>query len=121
MGRHPLIRVRDPRGDLLKDARYRAKRAGVPCTITKDDIVIPDVCPVFGIPIAKTEGRASDSSPSLDRVIPSQGYVRGNIVVVSLKANRIKSDSSVEELRQLVDFYELNTPQPVRRWQRNPA
>jgi hypothetical protein len=46
--------------------------------------------------------------------------VPGNIVVVSLKANRIKSDATLDELRQLVDFYELKTPRP-KRWRRNPA
>lgn len=83
--------------------------------------MVPEVCPVFGTTLVKSTGRATDASPSLDRKVPLDGYVPGNVVVVSLKANRIKSDSSLEELRQLVDFYELNMPQRPKRWRRNPA
>jgi hypothetical protein len=39
------------------------------------------------------------SSPSLDKIIPSRGYVKGNVMVVSSKANLMKSDASVTELR----------------------
>jgi hypothetical protein len=111
----------DPRAKLLKDARHRASKQGVPFDLTVDDIVIPDTCPVLGIPLFKSAGRATDNSPSLDKIIPAAGYVRGNIVVVSLKANRMKSDGTLEDLRALVDFYELITPGHHRRWRRNPA
>lgn len=40
-----------------------------------------------------------DDSYSLDRIDSSRGYVKGNIWVISLRANRIKNDSTVEELR----------------------
>ena len=34
---------------MLKNAQYRAKRDGLPCTITLSDIKIPEFCPVLGI------------------------------------------------------------------------
>jgi hypothetical protein len=91
---------------LLSAARSRAKRLGLPFDLTEKDIVVPDVCPVLGIPLAVQEGRSTPNSPSLDRIIPSLGYVRGNVVVVSHRANTIKSDACVEELRRVLDFYE---------------
>lgn len=40
--------------------------------------------------------------PSLDKIIPKLGYVKGNVWVVSNKANRIKSNATIEELELLV-------------------
>lgn len=47
-----------------------------------------------------------DDSYSLDRIDSSRGYVKGNIWVISLRANRIKNDSTVEELRLIADKVE---------------
>jgi hypothetical protein len=52
------------------------------------------------------ENGRTPSSPSLDRIVPSLGYVPGNVVVVSWKVNRIKCDASVDDLRKIADFYE---------------
>jgi hypothetical protein len=48
---------------------------------------------------------AGDASPELDRIVPSLGYVKGNVLVVSRRANRIKTDATVEELQQVASFY----------------
>lgn len=74
---------------------------------------------MFQQPLALGSG-LSDMSPSLDRLIPSKGYVKGNVVVVSWRANRLKNNASLADLRALVDFYELVLPSP-KRWQRSPA
>ena len=84
---------------LLNSARYRAKRDGIPFDLTLEDIVIPEVCPVLGIPLHHNTSRGtSDNSPTLDKIIPELGYVRGNIAVMSAKANRIKSNASLADL-----------------------
>ena len=49
---------------------------------------------------------ATEGSPSVDRIDPNGGYVRGNIVVVSWRANRLKGNAMVNELRAIADFYE---------------
>lgn len=94
---------------MLSNARTRAKRAGVPCTITAGDIIVPSHCPILGIPLARRLGRKGgcDQSPSLDRIVPELGYVPGNIVVVSRRANRIKNDATIEELAAIADFYAI--------------
>jgi hypothetical protein len=39
---------------LLLSAKHRSIKKGVPCTIIEEDIHIPAVCPVLGIPIEKS-------------------------------------------------------------------
>ncbi len=91
---------------MVRTAKARATKAGVPFSLTPDDITIPSECPVFGIPIIVGASRASDNSPSLDRVVPRFGYVPGNVLVISNRANRIKNDATPTELRQVADFFE---------------
>lgn len=94
-------RRRNPERELLQSARQRAKRAGLPFDLTIDDINIPAVCPVLGTPLVKGEGYMSGASPSLDKIVPSRGYVRGNVSVISMRANRLKSDATADELARL--------------------
>ena len=66
------------------------------------DIVIPDVCPVLGIKLDCAAGLKADALPSLDRIDSSKGYIKGNVWVISWRANQLKRDSSLGELRMLV-------------------
>lgn len=92
---------------MLQNARSRAKAAEVPFTITVDDITIPTHCPILGLPLAQKLGKKGGGpcSPSLDRVRPDRGYTAGNIIVISNRANRLKSDATIEELRDIASFY----------------
>lgn len=101
-----LRRRQKPEFDLLKSAKARAAKCGIPFRLSVHDISIPEVCPVLGIPITVGDGQCHAGSPSLDRIIPELGYVRGNVVVVSFRANTIKSDASTEELRKVYEFYD---------------
>lgn len=90
---------------LWRNARRRAINKGLVFEITEDDIIIPDVCPVFGIPIEVSAVGRTDGSPSLDRIRPERGYTKDNIVIVSWRANNIKKNASLWELEKLVEFY----------------
>lgn len=95
---------------LFNSAKQRAKRLKVLFDLTLDDIIIPEVCPVFGQPFKwGIEFGKNDYSPSLDRIIPEKGYVKGNVVVISWLANRLKSDATLEQLKQICTYYESNT------------
>lgn len=85
----------NPKKYLLKYAKARATKKGLPFTITEDDIVIPTHCPLLGVPL---EFGHSRYCPSIDRVIPELGYVPTNIRIMSLAANKFKSDMSPDEL-----------------------
>jgi len=83
---------------------------GLPFDITPEDIVIPALCPVLGIPLLVGGGTGfHNSSPSLDRTDNARGYVKGNVQVISLRANRIKCDSTVDEMRKLLAYMEKIT------------
>lgn len=91
--------------DLLRWAKGRAKAKGIPVDITEADIRIPSVCPVLGIPLFKGTGKLTDNSPTLDRIDSTGGYTKDNVLVVSARANRIKSDATIEELLKVAIFY----------------
>jgi hypothetical protein len=83
---------------LFKVTKKRAKKFNIPFNITIDDIVIPEFCPIFKIPIFRNDLHQSNNSPSLDKIIPELGYIKGNVWIISMRANRIKSDLSKDEL-----------------------
>lgn len=68
---------------------------------------LPDACPVLGIKLdySLNKGSRADNSPSIDQIIAGNGYELGNTMVISWRANRIKNDSTVEELKKLSGFY----------------
>src|SRR3990167_3712213 len=92
---------------MFRNARNRAKERGIEFDLTYADVVIPPLCPVFGVPFELDfeTGRMSRYAPSLDRIDNTKGYVRGNIIVVSLRANQIKNDATVDEIQATADFY----------------
>lgn len=96
---------RNPRTALFKAAKSRAHRYGLEFSIDPSDIQIPEVCPVLGIPLIPLSGKFASNSPSIDRIDNSQGYIKGNIVVVSFRANGLKRDATPDELQKLADFY----------------
>ena len=83
---------------IYHSAKARAKQKNLPFTLTLSDISIPAVCPILGIPLQVNAKHMRDSSPTLDRIYPEKGYIPGNVVVVSLRANRIKSDCTPDDL-----------------------
>lgn len=84
---------------MCRNARYRAKQRGLPFDLVAEEIVVPTVCPLLGIPLRIDNcGQPAPDSPSLDRIDPRLGYVRGNVQVISYKANTMKQDATPAEL-----------------------
>lgn len=84
-------------GAMLYHAKRRSLKLGVPFDITVFDVVVPDRCPYLDIPIFRMGSKQTASSPSLDRIDPSLGYVKGNVQVISYRANAIKHDATFDE------------------------
>lgn len=78
---------------------------GLPFNITKNDIEVPELCPALGIPLARARGAVSPNSPSLDRIVPELGYTRGNVAVISVRANAIKQNATPQELEAVASWY----------------
>lgn len=81
-----------------------AEDANVPFDLTLDDLVIPKECPIFHIPLTVGTGVRNHNTPSVDRIIPRLGYVKGNVQIISWKANRMKNDGSFEDLIALGEW-----------------
>ena len=95
----------------IKDAKVRAKFKKLPFNITEDYVksITPSdmICPALGIQmkVGQTVKESKVSAPSLDRLIPKLGYVKGNIIIVSNRANTLKRDATPEELMKVAKFY----------------
>ena len=88
---------------MLARAKSRAKKNNLPFNLELDDIAIPDTCPLLGIKIESNNFRNSPNNPSLDKIIPEKGYIKGNVWVISNRANTLKNDASIQELELLVE------------------
>jgi hypothetical protein len=94
-------RLRNPEAYLCTIAKHRAKKKGLDFNITKGDFKVPPFCPILGIPLEfhfDGSNGGKPNSPSLDRIDNSKGYVKGNVQVISLLANTMKSYASKEQL-----------------------
>lgn len=93
-------------------AKQRAAKYGYEFNIEESDIVIPEICPILEVPIILGGKGNYEYTPSLDRIDNSKGYVKGNIQVISKKANSMKNSATIEELRcfcKNILRYSLNT------------
>jgi len=90
--------VSKPKDRLLRQARRRSLKKGVKFSITVEDIIIPQACPYLGIPLFRGESKVCANSPSVDEIIPGKGYVKGNVQIVSAKANTMKSNATPAQL-----------------------
>lgn len=93
---------RRPDVGMWSRSKKRAIKKGIDFDIEVSDIVIPEKCPILGIVLKVEEGSSGAASPSLDRVDPTKGYVKGNVWVISHKANTVKSDLTLQELHTVL-------------------
>jgi hypothetical protein len=98
---------------LWESAKSRAKKRGLIFKIKVSDVVIPATCPVLGIPI---DWRNRDHAASIDEIVQGKGYISENICVISGRANRIKSDASLAELRAIVLYIQIRSSEQFGRW-----
>ena len=94
-----LLRQRKRREDnpehrLLKSAQGSAIKRGLDFNIEISDVVIPEMCPILKVPML----RFTDYAPSIDRIDNNLGYVKGNVQVISRKANSMKYSATATEL-----------------------
>lgn len=93
---------------LLSALKCSAKRRGIEFDLTITDLnnlSFPITCPILGIELKFNQNQAEDCSYSLDRIDSTKGYIKDNIVVISMKANRMKNNGTSKEMQQLVEFY----------------
>jgi len=89
---------------LWYQAKRRAQQENLPFEITVTDLRVPEFCPILGIALSRHNTKFEDNSPSIDKVIPHLGYIKGNVAIISWRANKIKQDASFEELFKIAGW-----------------
>ena len=100
------------RSDIEKAQRRRltAKKGNIksqlklPCSLKYSDLNWPEYCPVLGIKLDYFASDRQENSPSFDRTNPKLGYIKGNVKIISWRANRIKNDGTAEEHIQIANY-----------------
>lgn len=73
-----------------------------------NELTFPISCPILDIPLKFNRGRAQDDSYSFDRMDSSVGYTIDNIMIISNRANKLKSNATEEELQRFAKIYGRN-------------
>lgn len=71
-----------------------------------EELHIPDNCPVLGIPIFIGNKISTQNSPTIDKIDHTKGYVKNNICIISMRANKLKADFTLEEIERIVNYME---------------
>lgn len=101
-----IYRETNPQRILFYTAKRRAIKKGMEFNLEISDIIIPLICPILKIPLKMNFNKRNNNSVSLDRIDNNKGYIKNNIQIISWRANWIKNNASLEELKALVNFME---------------
>jgi hypothetical protein len=104
---------KNPIPQMLSNAKIRAKKRGLKFNLTNEYLkeIFPkdNKCPITGVDFQfgyKNDNKINKNyAPSLDRIVPSKGYVKGNVMIICDLMNRMKQDSSFDDMEKLFKFY----------------
>ena len=84
--------------------KTNAKRSKWDFNLSFHDVEWNMTCPILGIELDWFASEKSENSPSFDRLDAKKGYEPGNVIVMSMRANRIKNDGTAEEHEKIAAF-----------------
>jgi len=93
---------------LLQHLKQSAKRRGLDFNLTEgylSELSFPLTCPILNVPLEYGKRGYDEFKPSVDRIDSNLGYIRGNIQILSIKANRSKNNLSEAELKKFALYY----------------
>ena len=93
---------------LLRGIKQSAKRRHLDFNLTELDLMhlsFPITCPILGVELEYGKKEYSPNKPSVDRIDSDLGYVKGNIQILSIKANRSKNNLTEAELKLFAIYY----------------
>ena len=88
---------------LFARIKKSCRESGRECTITASDLIVPEYCPVDGSKLERLAGPYADNLPSPDRIDSNEGYIPGNVRVISWRMNSLKSDATLAEIEALAE------------------
>jgi len=100
----------NPHARIFAAKKSYARKAKVPFTLIFEDMVWPTHCPALGTKLEYVAGfngrgnRSPEITPSFDRIDPALGYTPQNTVIISLLANRIKTDATHDQIRKVSEW-----------------
>lgn len=95
--------------DKFKNKRKAAKYSKHDWKLAFNDLEWPLICPVLGTELDYFCSVRTENSVSFDRIDNDKGYIKGNVVIMSWRANRIKNDGTAEEHKKIADFLTIFT------------
>jgi hypothetical protein len=110
------LKLTKNRGINLVYFKSKAEKRGLEFDLEQKDLFLPVYCPILNIKLEYNQRKKASmmTSPSLDRIDNSKGYVKGNVIVISTLANAMKNKANFEQLRlfakniiKLIDYYEM--------------
>lgn len=88
----------------LRRLKQKCVKLNIPFDLERSDLKLPDTCPVYSVPFVLGDAN-HPHVPSVDRIRPDLGYVKGNVKIISRRANLIKQDSvDPNELRLIASY-----------------
>ena len=95
---------------ILRGAKGTANKKGLEFNLEEVDIVIPEKCPLLLEPLTNIQGMGFVfENASIDRIDSTKGYIKGNIQIISRRANSMKNDATKEQLitfaKQILKHY----------------
>ena len=90
----PGVRIRET----IKEARNRKYYSW-------EAVEYPKVCPILGLELDWGMNGRQLNSPSLDRIDSTKGYIRGNVMMISDLANKMKQNATPEQLRKFSRYH----------------
>lgn len=97
---------------VIRRIKHKSKHNNIPFNLTIDDIIIPEYCPIFGIKLKlgfNSGAGGNSDSISIDRIDPNKGYIKDNILIISHKANTLKNNATLEELKKVLEYARNHT------------
>ena len=96
---------------MLNSAKYRARQRCLNFNLTMDFLmsIASDNCPVDGLPMdwsvdENKRLQPMPRTPSIDKIVPSLGYVQGNVQIICWQYNSWKRDMSIHDMRILLSY-----------------
>ena len=102
------------KGYMLRNIKHSAFTQGLDFDLDYKDLELPKYCPILGVKLIYGKGINHPNNATVDKIVPSKGYIKGNIIIISRLANVMKNNASLKELKlfcnnmkKLIKYYEI--------------